>query len=167
MFSGVDPTNLADVQAAIKAGSERQVAALNADLVTRYHAAMADYNLNVDSGQMSPVEGGLNFRPAPKVPMAYELAPANDEGFVFYQVGTTPVCDADPVHPDKSLTQGQLNALKPQGVSDVGVALGGGWFQQGPHDTTPAGAHYTAPDGHTYEKFSGFAPGTGWWLQLS
>lgn len=169
MFAGVDPTNLADVQAAIKAGSEAQVAALNADLAKRYHAAMVDYNLNVDSGQMSPTPGGLNYRPAPKVPMAWELAPANEDGFVFYQPGTTPVCDPDPVNPDKTQTQGQINAQKPQGIVDIGPALAAnpGWYALGPHDTAPGGKSITMPDGHTYVKYTGFAPGTGWYLQVS
>jgi hypothetical protein len=166
---GVDPNNLEAIQAAIKAGSEQQVSSLNADLIKRYKSAMADYNANVDSGQMSPVEGGVNYRPAPKVPAAWELAPANDDGFVFYQQGTAPVCDAIPVNPDKTQTQAQLNAAKPQGIVDIGqpIPTNPGWFTLGPHDTAPGGKSITMPDGHTYVKYTGFAPGTGWYLQVS
>lgn len=161
-----------DVVANILAGSKMTIAALNADLIWRYHAAMVDYNKNVDSGQMSPNPGGLNYRPAPTVPNAWELAPANDDGFVFYQPGTTPVCDPDPVNADHSLTQGQTQAALQKNVIDIGKHLQGAWFSLGSADTFEVGK--TTPpiagaDGipHTYEKFGGFAPGTGWYLQLS
>lgn len=39
----------------------------------------------------------------PKPPMAYELAPPDANGFVFYQIGTTPVCSIPAVPPNAAV----------------------------------------------------------------
>jgi hypothetical protein len=81
-------TSLATAQENVRANSAGMVSRLNADLAARYNQAYADYVTNMQSGGFVPEER----RTPPKPPMGWELAPANEDGFVFYQIGTTPVC---------------------------------------------------------------------------
>ena len=87
-----DLTSLSAAQGNILASSTAMVNRLNEDLITRYHMAYTDYVANMQSGENIPADR----RVPPKPPMAWELAPANADGFVFYQVGNTPVCAPDP-----------------------------------------------------------------------
>src|SRR4051794_9772317 len=82
-----DDTSLAAAQRNILANSTEMVKRLNADLKYRYDQAYADYVTNMQSGGFVPEER----RTPPKPPMGWELAPADENGFVFYQIGTTPV----------------------------------------------------------------------------
>ncbi|MBZ5618577.1 MAG: hypothetical protein LAQ69_07625 [Acidobacteriia bacterium] len=142
------------------AASTAQVARLNADLQTRFDQQVTDFNLNMASGQ-----SGVNHTP-PEPPFAWELAPADAVGFMFYQISkTTKIVGT--VTPTTFNAYDASQIVKPKNVIDVGVNFFGKWFSVGPHDTFPSGM--TTPpqaDGHTYEKFA--APvGPGWYLQVS
>lgn len=159
-----DPTSLSAAQANILASSTAMVKRLNEDLITRYHMAYTDYVANMQSGENIPADR----RVPPKPPMAWELAPPNESGFVFYQVGTTPVCDPGPTvncNFDNPLPNKVPNVIM------IGKNLGGKWFQALPGDTFPNGQTtppITSADGvtGTFEKF-GAPVGYGWYLQVS
>src|SRR5215470_6769703 len=120
--STIDPlsTSLEVVRANILASSKVMVAALNADLKNRYLSAFNDWCISVNAGKID------NTKP-PKPPMAYELAPADENGFVWYQISkTTTVCDMPPV-PESKLNPPAV----PDGTVDIGSDLGGGWYAAG------------------------------------
>jgi hypothetical protein len=155
----VDPTSLEAAIANQLAASTGQVAWLNADLKSRYLSKFHDYVLNVESGQRD------NSNP-PVPPNAWELTPPTAAGFVFYQIGKTPVCDMPPI-PNNHIYVDP--ATRPQNVIDIGKQLlgGGKWYSVGPVDTFPLGMTTPPqPDGHTYQKF-GAPVGQGWYLQVS
>jgi hypothetical protein len=154
-------TSLSAAQANILASSTAQVKRLNDDLKTRYLSAFADYVANMESGGFVPEER----RVPPKPPKAWELAPANADGFVFYQIGTTPICDQPPTP--------SYNAGNPQPNTVPNMIMIGGqngntkWYTALKGDTFPSGMTTPPqPDGHTYEKF-GAPVGPGWYLQVS
>lgn len=111
-------------------------ATLNSNLQLNYKGAIRDYNLNLSYGQISSDPSSPKYRQPPTVPMAFE-AYETESGFWGMRVSKTPVCDPVPVGEDHSLTQAQLIALLPNNVVDIGVSLGGGWFQAGPMDSWP------------------------------
>jgi len=161
---GADPTSLSAAQANILASSTAQVQRLNADLITRYHSAFDDYTLNMTSGGFVPVDR----RVPPKPPNAWELAPANADGFVFYQIGTTPVCDQPPT-PNYNADNPQPNTVP--NMIMLGNRINGKWFQALKGDTFPNGQTtppITSADGvaGTFEKF-GAPVGPGWYLQVN
>jgi hypothetical protein len=125
--------------------------------------AYTDYVANMQTGENIPADR----RVPPKPPMAWELAPPNADGFVFYQVGTTPVCDPGPAvtcNYDNPQPNTQPNVIMLGGPIPGG---GGKWYQALKGDTFPSGMTTPPqPDGHTYEKF-GAPVGPGWYLQVS
>lgn len=165
-------TTLEAARANILASSTGQVALLNSDLKGRYLSLFNDYVKNVDTGRVSTDPKSPVYLAPPSPPFGYELAPANADGFVFYQVSKTPVCDMPELPIDRSQTQGQIMAALQKNVIDIGKHLQGAWYSLGAKDTFEIGKTtppIPGPDGvlHTYEKFGGFAPGTGWYLQVS
>ena len=155
-----DQTTLEAAQANILADSTAMVAKLNADLKARYLSAFADYVTNMESGEVIPAARQV----PPKPPNAWELAPADANGFVFYQIGTTPVCDMPPL---PFYAAGNQPPVKVPNTIDVGNLITGKWYTVAADDTFPVGM--TTPpqaDGHTYEKF-GAPVGPGWYLQVS
>ncbi|HTS26973.1 MAG TPA: hypothetical protein VMH81_13950 [Bryobacteraceae bacterium] len=157
-----DQTTLAAAQANILANSQMMVSKLNADLIAKYNQAYADYVTNMQSGENVPADR----RNPPVPPMAWELAPPDPNGFVFYEIGHTPVC-----------AQGAAvgcNYDNPQPNTQPNVIMIGGpipgapkWYQALKGDTFPSGMTTPPqPDGHTYEKF-GAPVGPGWYLQVS
>jgi hypothetical protein len=157
-------TSLTAAQANILADSQAMVASLNAKLIALYHSAYVDYVANMQSGENVPA----NRRTPPAPPMAWELAPADANGFVFYQIGTTPVCAAG-----AQVTCNFDNpapSAKPAGVIDVGHLISGKWFSVGQADTFPVGMTTpptTSEDGTsgTFAKY-GAPVGPGWYLQV-
>jgi hypothetical protein len=156
-----DQTSLSAAQANILASSTEMVRRLNEDLQTRYLSAFNDYVANMESGGFIPADR----RVPPEPPNAWELAPPNGDGFVFYQVGTTPVCDMPPLP--------SYNGGNPQPNTTPNMIMIGGqngntkWFSALKGDTFPSGLTTPPqPDGHTYEKF-GAPVGPGWYLQVS
>lgn len=138
---------------------------LNKGLIARYNSAYADYVTNMQSGQNVPPER----RHAPVPPMGWELAQPNQDGFVFYQIGTTPVC---PQKPDVTANFDNPQPTKDPTHIHVGSAIPGGggmWFSVGGGDGTPNGFHtppLSSDDGvfGVFVKFS--APvGPGWYLK--
>jgi hypothetical protein len=156
-----DLTTLEAAQANILASSTELVKRLNADLKTRYLSGFADYVANMTSGGFVPEDR----RTPPKPPNAWELAPPDKDGFVWYQIGTTPVCDMPPVptynagNPQPNTVPNMILIGKQNGNTKWYTALKGDTFPSGM--TTPPQA-----DGHTYEKF-GAPVGPGWYLQVS
>ena len=154
-----DQTTLEAAQSNILASSTAMVARLNADLKTRYLSAFADYVANMESGEVVPEDR----RVPPKPPHAWELAPPNSDGLVFYQVGTTPVCDMPPL---PFYAAGNTAPVKVANTIEVGRNITGKWYSVGPNDTFPSGMTTPPqPDGHVYEKF-GAPVGAGWYLQV-
>jgi hypothetical protein len=159
LHAQLDPTSTEGAKAAVLAGSISQVAFLNLDRVTRCDGAIRNFNLNMASGQ-----AGVNSTP-PVAPFAWELAPPNQDGFVFYQISTVKklVCNV----PISTFNAGAPQAPKPPNVIDVGPAIFGKWHSVGPNDTFPPGM--TTPpmaDGALYQKF-GAPVGPGWYLQVN
>ncbi len=93
-----DQTSNTSVQAHILASSTYQVARLNKDLIYKYQGAYSDYVTNMRSGANIPDDQ----RQPPKPPMAWELAPPDVDGYVWYQIGNTPVCPPGPLVPPNS-----------------------------------------------------------------
>ena len=148
------PTSIEAARANILASSTQLVAALNADLKNRYLAAFNDWCISVNAGRID------NTNP-PQPPKAYELAPADENGFVWYQVSkTTPVCDEPPV-PESKLNPPAV----PDGTVDIGADLGGGWYAAGPHDRVKPGTIITLPNGLKLQKV-GFFMGNGWYQKV-
>jgi hypothetical protein len=153
-----DLTTIEAARANILASSTEMVARLNRDLKFRYDSAYADYVANMESGGFVPEER----RTPPQPPGAWELAPPNADGFVFYQIGTTPICDTPPVatynggNPQPNTTPNMIMIGKQSGNTKWYTALKGDTFPSGM--TTPP-----QDDGHTYEKF-GAPVGPGWYL---
>jgi hypothetical protein len=137
------------------------VGKLNADLTVRYQSAYADYVANMQSGQNVPDDR----RKPPKPPFAWELAQPDADGFVFYQVGTSPVCPQGPA-------VGANFDIAPPNTQPNMILIGkqngnSKWFTALPGDTFPSGMTTPPqPDGHLYEKF-GAPVGPGWYLQVS
>src|SRR5437899_1469193 len=120
-----DLTSLSAAQANILNSSTAQVKRLNDDLKTRYLSAFADYVANMESGGFVPEDR----RVPPKPPNAWELAPPNADGFVFYQIGTTPICPM-PALPYYAAGNAQPNTQP--NVIMIGVPIPGGggkWYQ--------------------------------------
>jgi hypothetical protein len=154
------PTLANDIQTTYNA-SVVNVAQLNAGLKARAAAAYADYVANMRSGENIPAY--LKVPPTP--PMAWELAPADAQGFVYYQIGTTPVCPQGPAV--------AANADNPPVNTIPNMIMMGGqngstmWWSALAGDTFPSGMTTPPqPDGHTYEKF-GAPVGSGWYLRVS
>jgi hypothetical protein len=157
----VDQTSLSAVQANILASSTQMVAHLNADLKLRYLSAFADYVTNMESGEVIPVDR----QAPPKPPNAWELCPPDINGLVWYQVGTTPICDMPPL-PFYAGGNSQPNTL-PNVIMIGGQNGNTKWYSALKGDTFPSGMITPPqPDGHTYEKF-GAPVGPGWYLQVS
>jgi hypothetical protein len=149
------PTSIEAVRAAILKGSTEMVANLNADLKSRYLSAFNDWAISVNAGKID------NTNP-PIPPYAWELAPPNADGLVFYQISTTTrVCDMPPV-PDSKLNVPE----PPAGTIDLGADLGGGWYAAGPHDRVAPGTIITLPNGLKLQKV-GFFMGNGWYQKVS
>jgi len=155
-----DETSLSAAQANILASSTENVRRLNADMKTRYLSGFADYVANMQSGGFVPEER----RTPPTPPKAWQLAAPDTDGFVFYEIGQTPVCDMPPA---VNYSGGITAPVKVANTIDVGKLITGKWYSVGPLDTFASGQE-TPPqaDGHTYEKFSAVV-GAGWYLQLS
>lgn len=157
----VDDTSLSAAQRNIAANSKGMVDHLNADLKLRYDQAYAGYLLNMQSGGFVPEER----RTPPKPPNAWELAPPDENGFVWYQVGSTPVCPQGPAtyfaggNPQPNTTPNMIMIGAQNGNTKWYTALKGDTFPNGM--TTPPQA-----DGHLYEKF-GAPVGPGWYLQVA
>lgn len=154
-----DPTSLESAQVNILNSSTQMVKMLNNDLITRYMSAYHDYVLNMQSGGVVPVER----RTPPTPPSGWQLAAPTVDGFVFYEIGTAPVCDPGPV---VSYNGGITAPVKVPNTIDVGKNISGLWYSVGPQDTFPSGL-VTPPqaDGHEYEKYSAVV-GAGWYLQV-
>jgi hypothetical protein len=153
----IDPASISvdAARANILRSSTIMVASLNADLKNRYLSAFNDWCISVNAGKID------NTNP-PKPPMAYELAPPDENGFVWYQISkTTPVCDMPPV-PDSKLNVPE----PPAGTIDLGADLGGGWYAAGPHDRVAPGTIITLPNGLKLQKV-GFFMGNGWYQKVS
>jgi hypothetical protein len=160
MTPSIELTSLESAQANILNSSTAMVKLLNTDLITRYMSAYNDYVANMQSGSLVPPER----RNPPVPPNGWELAPPTADGFVFYQIGTTPVCPAGAA----VVYNGGITApVKVANTIDIGKNITGKWFSVGPLDTFPSGL-VTPPqaDGHEYEKFSAVV-GAGWYLQVS
>ena len=158
-----DDTTLQAAQRNILVNSTEMVRRLNADLVARYQSAYADYLTNMQSGQNVPPER----RHAPTPPFAWELAPPDRDGFVFYQVGNKSVVNPSD-YPDTYFAGGnpQPNST-PNMIMIGGQTPGTKWFTALKGDTFPSGmVTPPQPDGHVYEKY-GAPVGPGWYLQLS
>lgn len=164
----LNDTSLATAQANILANSQAMVQRLNADLVTRYQGAYADYLLNMHSGGVVPPER----RNPPAIPNAWELAPADANGFVFYQIGTRPVVDPA-AYPATYYAGGNPQPNTAPNVIMVGARNGDTkWFTALKGDTFPSGM--TTPPGTvsvdgvsgTFQKF-GAPVGPGWYLLIS
>jgi hypothetical protein len=129
-----DTTSLSAAQANILASSTAQVQRLNDDLKARYHSLYADYVLNMQSGGVVPPE---------------RRVPPNADGFVFYQVGLTPVCDPGPAvgyNGGLAVTGGLV-----EGQIDIGNFDEGTFWSAGRTDTWPAGKKTPPlPAGPTY-----------------
>ncbi len=161
-----DPTSLGAAQAAALRSSTAEVAFLNADLKARYLSAFADYTTNMTSGEFIPEDR----RVPPKPPYAWELAPPDANGMVWYQIGTTPVTDQPPT-PSYNAGNAPPNAVP--NMMLIGNREGNTkWFQALPGDTFPNG-QVTPPSATSaegvkgpFEKFGAVA-GYGWYLQVS
>ncbi len=156
-----------EAKASVLAGSIQTVARLNADLLTRYNNAVVNYNVNMASGEVIPEDR----RQPPVPPMAWELAPANADGYVFYQVGNTPIAAQAPAAYYAGIGIDAEKAARPANVTDIGHATGNpGIFSVGPNDTQPTGFQVTIPGtnppvvlikhaygpfGYFYEQISG------------
>jgi hypothetical protein len=157
----VNQTSLGFAQQQIQASSKFMVAKLNADLTARYQSAYADYVTNMQSGQNVPADR----RTPPRPPNGWELAPADSDGFVFYQIGTTPVC------PQGATIGANFDNAQPNTVPNmilIGRQNGNTkWYTALSGDTFPSGMTTPPqPDGHMYEKF-GAPVGPGWYLQVN
>jgi hypothetical protein len=155
----IDLTSLEAAQTNILNSSTAMVKLLNTDLITRYMSAYNDYVANMQSGGVVPVER----RTPPTPPNGWQLAAPTADGFVFYEMGTTPVCDPGPA---VNYNGGITAPVKVPNTIDIGKNITGKWFSVGPLDTFPSGL-VTPPqgDGHEYEKFSAVV-GAGWYLQV-
>lgn len=154
--------SLAAAQAIILESSKATVDRLNEDLKNRYYMLFNDYVTNMTSGNYVPPENRI----PPTPPMAWELAPADKDGFVFYQIGHNPVVPtpAPPPYnggiqpPNKTpgvILMGPENPANPK------------WRTALPGDTWPSGQETPVQgDGHKYIKF-GAPVGAGWYLQIS
>lgn len=153
-------TSLEVAQENILASSTGMVKLLNSDLITRYMSAYNDYVANMQSGGVVPVER----RTPPVPPNGWQLAAPTADGFVFYEIGTTPVCAAGPA---VGYIGGNVAPVKAANIIDVGKNITGKWFSVGPLDTFTSGME-TPPqaDGHVYEKYSAVV-GAGWYLQVA
>lgn len=167
-----DGTSLTDAQANALASSTCNVSRLNKDLMNRYQHAYADYVVNMHSGNPIPD----SQRQPPKPPMAWELAPPDADGLIWYQIGTTPLCPPGPlVTPNSDYLPpvpiahniGMNWATRPDGPSK------GSWVtatkddgMHGGYVTKPI-TDPTFPDEppHTYLRLTTVA-GPGWWEQL-
>lgn len=156
-----DPTSNATAQANILLASQNNIAILNAGLVSRYHGAYADYVANMRSGGFVPPER----QTPPPVPLAWELAPPDADGYVFYQVGAAPVCAALP--PVDYLGGLTVTPRSPTTIH-VGPRIGvTKWFSVGPTDGYPDGSvtpPTTSDDGVTgvFQKYDSVIG--GWYL---
>jgi hypothetical protein len=98
--------------------------------------------------------------------MAWELAPPDANGFVFYQIGTTPVCAMPPL---PYYASGNATPTPVPNTIHIGNRIGtSNWFQALPGDTFPNGMTtppMTSADGvnGVFEKF-GAPVGIGWYL---
>jgi hypothetical protein len=155
-----DPDSLSAAQANILASSEENVRRLNVDLVKRYLALFADYVANMTSGGFVPPERQI----PPSPPMAWQLAAPDADGFVWYEVGSTPACPQPPT-PAYNHDNPQPNTV-PNMIMIGGQNGNTAWYTALKGDTFPSGMTTPPqPDGHTYEKF-GAPVGPGWYLQL-
>ena len=162
MTPSSDATSLSFAQATILASSTETVRRLNEHLKTSYYQKFQDYVTNMTSGGYVPPEQ----RVVPMPPMAWELAPADENGFVFYQVGKTQVVPT-PFPPP-------YNGGNPQPNKAPGVIVMGPpqvnnpmWHTALSGDTWPSGMETgVQSDGHNYIKF-GAPVGAGWYLQIS
>jgi hypothetical protein len=163
LYAQVDPTSIEGAQAAVLAGSIAQVAFLNADRVTRCDGAIDNFNLNNQSGQ-----DNVNKVP-PLAPFKWELAPPNQDGFVFYQLSTTQrVTCTHVLNLFNAFDASKV--VKPANFIDVGVEMVSmpGWFVVGQNDTFPSGQTTPPmpPDGRRYLKW-GTAVGRGWYQRVN
>lgn len=147
MPSATDPTSIESARANILASSTAQVARLNATRKSIYLSKFHDWQLNVESGRID------NTNP-PQPPVAWELAPPDENGFVFYQESAnTPVCDMPPLPGNFTKPIARRGDESKPPVVDIGGPNGFGNFLVGPNDTMPFGAMVTQA-GVTYRKGS-------------
>ena len=129
-------------QQSILASSKAEVARRNGDAIFLYHGKYSDYVANMQSGEDVPADRRI----PPTPPMAWELAPADANGYIWPQVGTTPVCPAGPAVPcnfDNQPTGHNAPAGAPV-VFSIGVSATPGWYSA-PGDNEPAGFQKTLP----------------------
>src|SRR5579872_5008655 len=116
----VSQTTLTFAQQSILASSTVQVANLNADAQKRCDQAVSDYNANMQSGTL---------KVAPRVPVCdlkWQLAPADANGFVFYQYGPDRITSSIPL---ATVNNGALTApVRDPTHIDVGKNIGGPWY---------------------------------------
>jgi hypothetical protein len=142
----VSQTTLTFAQQSILASSTYQVAFLNADLQKRYDMAVTDYNANMQSGT-SKVAPRI-----PVAPLAWQLAPADANGFVFYQYGPGVITSSIP------LATVNLGTLKPpvsapNTIDICAETSSKGWFQACDDDTVPSGLTVPGPNAGMYLKW--------------
>jgi len=163
-----DDTTLQAAQRNILANSTEMVRRLNADLLSRYQSAYQDYLANMHSGENVPADRIH----APLPPYAWELAPPDGDGFIFYQVSKTTRI-ADPAsYPDtyNSGSNPQPNAT-PNMIMVGARTASTNWFTALKGDTFPSGKMtppVTSSDGviGIFEKF-GAPVGPGWYLLMN
>ena len=152
----INQTGLTFAQQQTLAASIANVAMLNAGNQAHYDAAIRDFNSNMETGQhhdppLTP----------PVAPLKWQLAPADANGFIFYQQGPDSLTST--VTADTTDLGTLKPAVKNPNIIQVGNRLPGpgnsSWFGVGPNDGTPGGFE-TPPttqsaDGvvGTFEKF--------------
>jgi len=149
-------TTITDAQINSRNSSTATVVRLNADRRNRYLSGYADYVAQMTSGVFVPEDR----RVPPKPPVAWELAPPDANGMIWYQLGTTPVC---PQPPTPAYNAGLMPVMPIPNHIHIGAQIPDGhggftlWFQAGDDDGVPSGQTVPNPDsptdGHMYEKF--------------
>lgn len=165
-------TSLTGAQANILATSTAQRDSLNAKLVAGYGVTYANYALNMHSGNPIPDDQ----RQPPMPPFAWELAPPDQDGFVWIQRSTTTrVCPQGAAitpnsdfHPPVPVANHiSMNwASRPKGPSKGSFVTAGKDDGMDGGFVTPPTVDPTFPDQppHTYLRLT-TAVGPGWWQQ--
>ncbi len=171
-----DPTSIESVRETIQASSEAYIAFKNADLTSQYKQAVANATAQIQNGAQNVTW--------PDDPFAYELAPADGDGFVFYQISKATHVVEPPV-PMPALKPKDLAAVVaalPSNQISIGAQLGDTNFYAVNFDDTWPLNKKTPPmaDGHVYIKIPApvgtviitLADGTkvahgGWYEQVS
>ena len=159
----ISQTGLTFAQQQTLAASIANVKMLNDGNQAHYDAAIRDFNANMETGQKHDPP----LTP-PVAPLKWQLAPADANGFIFYQQGPDSLTTT--VTADTTDLGTLVPPVKNPATIQVGNRINGAWFQVGPNDGTPSGfvtpLNTVSADGVTgsFTKF-GAPVGNGWYLK--